>query len=185
MKKILFLLMFLCINGRLFASEGCVTGEELSCSADKGAYTSNLDEEPIPDCPLTDPACPLPTGPIPPEDLPPTTPVPAITMAPTGTNVFYYLCVSVNSLNHQIYGTALLPNNIRSPQQAYNRCRYYSGNNYAYFCSRPSCFGLNIQPPFPFPGGGGPGGPGFPGGGGPGGPGFPGGGGPGGPGGPN
>ncbi len=164
MKRILFFLLCLNLQPFAFANQSCIIGNEAICSEDFIASAMNFDEEPIPDCPLDDPACPLPTGPIPPEDLPPTGPVPNLTMAPNATNVFYYLCVSVNSLNHQIYGTSLLPNNLRAPQQAFNRCRYYSGNNWAYFCSRPTCYGLNLQNPIPFPGGPGwPGGPGGPG----------------------
>ncbi len=155
MKRILFFLMFFGLSSFAFADENCASEDGGICSEDLSASTFNLAEEP--DCPLTDPACPLPTGDIPPEDIPATSTVPQTTpnhtdtMTPSSPKVFYYLCISVNSWNQQ-YGIGFSPNYVRSTYQAYNRCRYLSGA-LAYFCSRPQCFGVNVPSvPFPFPG---------------------------------
>ena len=62
MKRILFFLMFFSLHA--FAIDQDRYAANSYEDSTKSSF--NLDE-PVPDCPLDDPACPLPEGPIPPD----------------------------------------------------------------------------------------------------------------------
>ncbi len=133
MKRIMFLFIFFGLQAFALAHDSCSGGDETNCSENFAASVYNLDEEPLPDSPLDDSSWPLPERPIPPmpEGIPYTP-----NTAPSSTEAFYWLCISVNPLTHQ-RGIRLSKNPTVGSYLAWYDCRRNS--NFQGFCNPARC----------------------------------------------